>query len=216
MVAKDKIKLVVFDMDGTLTKEPNSWGLIHSKLGVKDDAKKNAELFFSKAIDYARWAELDINLWIKKGVSYQKLKSIVENNVEPVDGAKETISALKSHNIRTLVISSGLTLICNYFKKVLNYDDYVANKLVFDDDLKLKGIEVRVGFNKDIILQNYIKDHDIPLECVASIGDNINDIGLFKITPISIAINPKSNSILKYATHTIFTNNLLRILPILI
>ncbi|MHA1230486.1 MAG: HAD-IB family phosphatase [Candidatus Helarchaeota archaeon] len=216
MVAKDKIKLVVFDMDGTLTKEPNSWGLIHSKLGVKDDAKKNAELFFSKAIDYTKWAELDINLWIKKGVSYQKLKSIVENNVEPVDGAKETISALKSHNIRTLVISSGLTLICNYFKKVLNYDDYVANKLIFDDDLKLKGIEVRVGFNKDIILQNYIKVHDIPLECVASIGDNINDIGLFKITPISIAINPKSNSILKYATHTIFTNNLLRILPILI
>jgi len=47
-----KFKLVIFDVDGTLTKGDNSWKLIHSSLNVYEQAKKHRELFFNHEISY--------------------------------------------------------------------------------------------------------------------------------------------------------------------
>jgi len=216
MAPKNTIKMVVFDLDGTLTKEPNSWGLIHSILGVSNKAKKNAELFFSNKIDYKEWAKLDILLWKKCGLDYFQLKKIVEDYIEAIDGAEETIQELKKHNIKTIVISSGLSIICEHFKKLLNYDKYFANKLIFDKNNKLKDIEINVGFNKDKILLNYLRNNGISIEYVVSVGDNINDIQLFELTPKSIAINPKHDSLKYKATHVIHTSNLTDILKFIL
>ncbi len=216
MTIKNDLKLVVFDLDGTLTKEHNSWGLIHSKLGVEKEAKKNSDLFFSNKIDYFKWAELDINLWKNKGLTSNKLKEIIYNNIKPFKGAKKTIQILKNRNIETLVISSGISMVCEYFKKILDFDNYISNELYFDENNRLKGIKVKVGFNKDVVLQQYIIKKNIPIDKVASIGDNINDIRLFQITPLSIAINPKDISLKKYATYTLYTNNLKKILSLLL
>ncbi|MHA1270108.1 MAG: HAD-IB family phosphatase [Candidatus Helarchaeota archaeon] len=216
MTIKSDMKLVVFDLDGTLTREPNSWGLIHRKLGVIDEALKHAQLFYSNQIDYMKWAELDINLWIKKRANYYQLKKIIEDNIQPINGAEKTINILKRNNIETLVISSGLSIICNYFKKVLNYDEFIANRLIFDDKKLLKGIVVKVGFNKGLILKEYLQNKKIPLDNVISIGDNINDIQLFKVTPYSIAFNPKDKSLKKFATYTLETDNLTDILSFIL
>ncbi|MBD3230930.1 MAG: HAD-IB family phosphatase [Candidatus Lokiarchaeota archaeon] len=210
------IELMIFDMDGTLTKEPNSWGLIHSELQVALQAKKNAELYYSKKIDYIRWAELDISLWVKKQLHYQQLKKIISSKIEPIDGAIETIAELKRNNIKTLIISSGLDIICDHFKKILNYDHYFANRLIFDNYKRLKEIEVIVGFNKDEILKKYLQEHEIPLSKTLSCGDNINDIKLFNCTPISIALNPKDESLEDHATHILYTDNLEDILEIIL
>jgi phosphoserine phosphatase len=211
-----KIELVVFDFDGTLTHEPNSWGLIHKDLGVHDHAKKNADLFFANKIDYLKWAELDINLWKSKKLHYSHLMKVIKEKIKAIDGAKETIRKLKENKIKTLVISSGLDVICDHFKEFLDFDEFYANKLVFDENKILKGIEIMVGFNKDDLLLEFIKKEGISIDNVVSVGDNINDVQLFNITPISIAINPKDNSIIDSASHTIYTEDLQDILDIIL
>jgi len=87
------LKLVVFDVDGTLVKA-HSWQFLHEALDAWDEGKKARafELFFGGNITYEKWAWLDASLW--QGLPLERVKRII--NATPFTyGAKETISILK-------------------------------------------------------------------------------------------------------------------------
>ncbi len=58
------VRLIAFDLEGTLVKSVSSWVELHKRFGTWDTGgREYADLFFSGKIDYARWAELDASLW---------------------------------------------------------------------------------------------------------------------------------------------------------
>jgi len=58
-----KLRLVVFDVNGTLTKVVSSWQFLHERLGTWDKGKQYAEQFFRGVITYEDLARLDASLW---------------------------------------------------------------------------------------------------------------------------------------------------------
>ncbi|MGB2629666.1 MAG: phosphoserine phosphatase, partial [Candidatus Omnitrophota bacterium] len=71
-------KLIVFDIDGTITRHISSWRLIHEKLGLWDIlARKYQEQFLAGKISYRRFCELDAAHW--KGLRVKKLYAIFKN-----------------------------------------------------------------------------------------------------------------------------------------
>ena len=93
-----KYKLVCFDVDGTLVDNLTfSWQIFHDYFQTdrhrREDAKNK---FFNGEITYKQWAEHDIGLWKERNAKKNDFfDAISHNNLKLMEGAIETLSALK-------------------------------------------------------------------------------------------------------------------------
>ncbi len=206
-----KFKLVIFDVDGTLTKENNSWKLIHTSLNVFEKAKTHREMFFNKEISYQKWADLDVGLW--QNVHVSRIEEIL-NQVPLIDGIKETLSILQSRKLKTSLLSSGISLFANKLKKRFGFDYSIANEVIVNKQGYLTGeVFCNVAYNnKDEAISGLLKELNITFPQCIAVGDNENDINLFKKVGLSIAINPQDKKVAKVADVTIIGTDLRKIL----
>lgn len=181
------VKLIAFDLEGTLVKSVSGWVELHKRFGTWEKGREYAELFFSGKIDYVEWAELDASLW--RGHTKDEIMEWVES-VEYMEGARELIDFLRSRNFRIAILSSGLMCLAGKVAKELGVDYVFANELVFDEEGIITGkVKPHVDFrNKGAILRE-LKEKLKPGLTVA-VGDGFNDIAMFKVADVSIAINP--------------------------
>jgi phosphoserine phosphatase len=204
--------LVAFDLDGTLASIWSAWSWIHRLLGTVEDAKPFAEQYFAGEIDYTRWAELDVSLW--KGVKLSRIKEAITKKIEFVQGASELIQTLHSWNVKSAIISSGLTVFTDYAKKVLNVDLSQANLLLTDNQGRIKGVQVKVAYdNKHQVLTDIARRLNIALQNCVAIGDSRNDIPMFQIAGLAIAFNADLEEVKQKATLSITSKNALELLP---
>ncbi|MGD2279477.1 MAG: HAD-IB family phosphatase, partial [Candidatus Omnitrophota bacterium] len=110
-----KYKLIVFDIDGTITRHISSWRYIHEKLGLWDVlARKYQDQFLAGKISYRRFCELDAAHW--KGMPIKKLYGIFRH-VRYSKNAKKAIKKLKKENFKLAAISTGLQFMTERVKK---------------------------------------------------------------------------------------------------
>ena len=85
-----KYKVVVFDIDGTVTKHISSWRYIHEKLGLWDVlAKKYQEQFLAGQISYKKFCQLDAEHW--KGMDNQKIHNVFKK----VEYSKNVVNVIR-------------------------------------------------------------------------------------------------------------------------
>jgi len=97
-----QFKLVIFDLDGTLTQERSIWEYIHKQLGKWCGfAEEYQKRFLAGEISYERFAELDAEVW--KGMSVEELLEIVKK-VPFHRGADELITHFKDKRLKLAVI----------------------------------------------------------------------------------------------------------------
>ncbi|MHA1384584.1 MAG: HAD family hydrolase [Candidatus Helarchaeota archaeon] len=204
-------KLVIFDIDGTLTKEDNSWKLIHTSLNVFDKAQNHRELFFKKKITYQKWADLDVGLWKKVHIS--RIKKILDS-VPLNDGIQETISVLREKKYKLSLLSSGISLLADKLKEKYRFDYSIANKVLIDKNGYLTGeVVCNVAYNnKDTAINGILNDLKINFKQCIAIGDNENDLSLFQKVGRSIAFNPKSSKVKNAADIILYGSDLRKIL----
>ena len=184
---KVEIRLIAFDLEGTLVKSKSSWVELHKRFGTWDKGKEYAERFFRGEFDYQTWADLDASLW--KG---RKREEILEwaNSVEYMGGIEELFEFLRENNFKIAIISGGLMCLAKKVADELNADYVFANELIFDEGGRVTGkVVARVDFqNKGEILAK-LKEELKPSLTIA-VGDGHNDIAMFKVADVSIAVNP--------------------------
>ncbi len=181
------VRLIAFDLEGTLVKSVSSWVELHKKFGTWDKGKEYAELFFSGKIDYVKWAELDASLW--RGHSREEIMEWA-NSVEYMDGAKELIEFLKRNDFKIAILSSGLMCLARRIAGELGVDYVYANELIFDEKGIVTGrMRPLVDFKSKGVILRELKDELKP-ELTVAVGDGYNDISMFREADVSIAINP--------------------------
>lgn len=207
-----KYKAVVFDVDGVLTEIESIWKFIHEKLGTWSIARKYAEMFKRKEIDYVKWAELDVSLW--KGVSFSKILEIIRE-VKLREGGEELIRFLKSKGLKTVAISAGLDVLANHVANVLSIDKVVSNRLVIKNNVVTGEVDVKVLYdNKDVVLENVCRELGIsPLETI-TVGDSEVDLPMMLRSGFSIAVNPTSDKIVKAAKRVVYLRDLRELIPV--
>src|SRR5512136_194846 len=112
LTEKDRFKLVVFDLDGTLTQERSIWEYIHIRLGkwygFAEDYQKQ---FLAGKISYEEFCEQDAQVW--KGMSIEEVIEIAKT-VPFHPGVDELIHYLKQKDLKLAVVSSGLSVLSNW------------------------------------------------------------------------------------------------------
>ncbi|MHA2178333.1 MAG: HAD family hydrolase [Candidatus Thorarchaeota archaeon] len=205
------IKLVVFDVDGTLTKHSSIWWRIHQLFETTAEGKLYYDQYFAGEISYDQWADYDAALWKDKPV-----ETVMETvrNATLVPGAIETIKSLNEHKIETAVLSGGLDIMADDIARRLGIDYVLTNKLHHKNGLLTGTVDNLVAWSGKAKEIGKINDHfDVRLDDTAFVGDGLNDVSVFAVVGLSIAFNPEHQDVADAADVVVHEEDLRSILP---
>ena len=112
-----KIKLAVFDMDGTLLKPRSCRAYIHDHFGT--DNSEMLKQYIERKISDNDFVKADLKLWqdtTEKNVNEEYINSIMDE-IKPMKGAGKLIKTLHSNSIKTVIISGGIQYLANKWAK---------------------------------------------------------------------------------------------------
>ncbi len=208
------IRLVVFDLDGTLTVHNSSWLRLHEAFNTQEKGRAYYDDYFAGRITYQEWAELDAGLW--KGQALSEVQKIAADT-ELMPGTLETIRSLKERNIELAILSGGIDIIACPIAQRVGIDYVLVNKIAHVNGVLTGDVEVHVGWGGKVQeIMQISKEFGIPLTETAFVGDGKNDIPVFSVVGLSIAINPETEEVATAASVVIREKNLRRILPFIL
>ncbi|MFX0107534.1 MAG: HAD family hydrolase [Candidatus Hodarchaeota archaeon] len=204
------VKLVVFDVDGTLTCHSSIWWRLHEHFGTEVEGKLYYDQYFAGEISYKEWAGYDAGLW--KGQSIAEVEELVRTT-KLVPGAVETISKLLNAGIRVAILSGGLDVLAEDVARRIGIDYVLTNRLLHKNGILTGEVEVNVGWGDKVQEIRQICDRfGISLKETAFIGDGRNDLVVFDVVGLSIAFRPEDEEVAEAAMVTIRENDLTLIL----
>ena len=196
-----EIKLVVFDMDGTLLKPRSCWAYIHDYFGT--DNSDMLKRYIERKISDQDFVKADFKLWqdsTEDNVNQEYINKILDN-IEPIKGAKELVETLHSCNIRTAIISGGIHYLADKWAKEWNMDDALANDLIDDKNGELTAIIKSSGHNKGPVMEKMIEKYNFNKNEIAAVGDTVVDIPTFERAGLSIAVNTEDERVISKANY---------------
>jgi len=212
-----KIKLIFFDMEGTLFKKtikfakgntaPSAWTLIAKHLGEKALAEEDItkdKWNNGKYSGYVEWMEETISIHKKYGLTKNFFDNVM-NSIDYHNGVKETFKELNKKEYITALISGGFKAQADRAQKDLKIKhsfaacEYFWNKngTMLHWNLLPCDYEGKVDFMKLIM-----KEHGLSPEECAFVGDGKNDIFLAKEVGTSISFNGPEE-LQRISTHSI-------------
>lgn len=191
-----KYKLIVFDIDGTITRHISSWRYIHEKLRLwSNRAFRYQEDFFAGKISYRKFCELDAAHW--KGMRMTRMRSIFKS-VRYSKNAVRSIAKLKKAGFKLAAVSTGLQFMTDRVRSELKFDYAISNRLASRNGLLTGGVKINLEHGaKHTALAHIYKKFDVKPREVISVGDSEGDIPLAKNSGYSIAFNCSSGELSK-------------------
>ncbi|MCK5150758.1 MAG: HAD family phosphatase [Candidatus Thorarchaeota archaeon] len=208
------IRLVVFDLDGTLTTHNSSWWQLHQHFNTHEEGGFYYDQYFAGEIDYQQWADLDAALW--KG---QKLSDVekLADEAELMPGAIQVVKDLKNSGIQVAVLSGGIDILAERIVKRIGIDYLLVNKIHHENGIITGKVDVNVGWGGKAEEIKQVCDHfNIPLSETAFVGDGKNDIAVFPVVALSIAFNPEDDEVAEAASVVIRKKDLREVLSVIL
>jgi len=200
-------KLVIFDLDGTLTQERSIWEYIHKKLGKwYGFAVEYQNQFLAGKISYEEFCERDAQVW--KGMKVEELLEIVKT-VPFHPNVDELIDYLKYRGLKLTMISSGLSILSDWVHQRYGFDYSVSNDLLHEDGILTGKVKIQVYYDKKAEwVKRILKKFDVRPEEVIAIGDSKGDMDMFHMVGFSVAFNSSCSDLDQIANLCISTQNL--------
>ena len=171
------LKLAVFDFDSTLM-DGETIDFFAEELGLGEKVAAITEEAMSGRLDF--FESLQQRVGLLKGLDFSIVEKI-SHNLPYMNGAVETIKALKEKGMIVVCFSGGFRTATSYAKDILGYDADFSNALHVKDG-KLTGLvggDMMFNYSKgDMLtrLQNILGvSEDETLVC----GDGANDLSMF-------------------------------------
>ena len=213
-----RFDLVAFDVDGTLVhhaEDKTVWEVLnHHFTGSDDQNALRWDLYRTGKLSYAEWVALDIASWRDAGATRETIIGSFAS-LTLVEGARETLSELKSRGARLAVISGTLDLLLDTLFPDHPFDEVYSNRIVFDGEGRISHWHA-TPFDMDgkgVALRSIALREDIPLARCAFVGDHANDLAAARLAGFSIAFNPKSAELEAAASAIVRSRDLRDILP---
>ena len=209
--------LVIFDMDGVLTRDRSSWTFVHDMMGVSNE--HNLKAFIEGRIDEDEFIRSDIALWkgVDPDINIRKIARFFKE-LRLIDGIQETVACLHYNKIRCVICSGGIDLAAKMISDEYGFDDYAAVTLLTDENGRLTG-EGKKGVDlsdKGVSTRAFIEKYGTTPERTVSIGNSFTDIKMFENTGLSIAFNPEDDATRNAADHIIESKNIADVLDLII
>lgn len=189
MERKPGIKLVVFDMDGTLVYHTTSMIQLTRFMHDSDIMEIIEHKYRNSILSYRE--VVDISAVLLKGLSLLDGQKVYRK-ISKISNIKQVVEKLHSAGIPCILLTNGPSFMAEFFKQEFNFDSVSGTGIQFKRG-KCTGKVKRYFEGKAEFVKNYCKKHHIPLSSVIAIGDSISDAELFGVLGKSIAINYDHN-----------------------
>jgi phosphoserine phosphatase len=192
-------KLAVFDVDGTLTREPSVWEYLHKKLGIwESEGLPNLKGFLKNDFDYNEFARRDAEGY--KGYSYDRLSALV-NSIPRREGIAACFDGLRGMGLTIALLSTGLDILLD---AIPGADIRLANELIFEDGLCTGKVRVNIPiYEKYAAYKSLLARMNIlPCQVIVA-GDSEGDMEMMQAADLAIAVAPVSDSVAEAATFCI-------------
>ena len=210
-----RIRLAVFDMDGTLLQARSCWAHIHEHF--ETDNSEMLRQYIEHKVTDEEFVQADIDMWeknSKRHVNEEYINSILDE-ISPVEGARELIVALHREGIQTAIISGGIQYLADKWAKKWNMKEAIANELIDGDNGHLKCVIGASGHAKGPVMDKLMGKLGIPREEAAAIGDTVVDIPLFERAALGIAVNTENSKVIERADYHLKENDLRKLIPVI-
>lgn len=199
-------RLIILDIDGTITRHISSWRYIHEKMGLwTNRAFRYQEDFFAGKISYKRFCRLDAAHW--KGISEKKIRKIFAS-VAYSKNAARCIRKLKKNGFKLAAISTGLQYIPERLQKEFDFDYILSNRLLSRKGILTGGVGIRLAHGaKHKVLHMIFKKFKVLPHEVISVGDSEGDMPLARDSGYSIAFNSSSKKLSKIVNYNCRTKD---------
>jgi phosphoserine phosphatase len=199
-------KLVVFDIDGTITSHVSSWRYIHEKLGLWDVlARKYQEQFLAGKISYKRFCELDAAHW--RGIEESEIRKVFKE-VKYSKNAVKVLKKLKAEGYCLAAVSTGLQFMAERLKSEMGFDKIICNRLNVRLGKMTGGVTINISHGaKGYVLRRMLKAFRVKPSDMIAVGDSEGDIPMMRIAGYSIAFNSCSEELSKSADYVCVTKD---------
>ena len=189
-----RYKLIVFDIDGTITRHISSWRYIHERLNIWDAlAHKYQDRFLAGKISYRKFCELDATHW--KGMDEAKLRRIF-GEIKYSRNAPRAIKLLKKRGFKLVAVSTGLQFMTDRVRKELGFDYVLGNRLGVRKGRLTGGVTVNISHGaKGRTVAKILRRFSVKPREMIAVGDSDGDIPMMKIAGHSIAFNPAGEKV---------------------
>ena len=171
------LKLAVFDFDSTLM-DGETIDFFADELGIGKEVADITEEAMSGRLDF--FESLQKRVGLLKGLDYSVVQKISQN-LPYMNGAKETITALKEKGMTVVCFSGGFRSATGHAKNILGYDADFSNVL-HEKNGKLTGLvggDMMFNYSKGDMLERLQNILNItPAETLVC-GDGANDLSMF-------------------------------------
>jgi phosphoserine phosphatase len=212
MERNQNYKLVIFDLDGTLTRERSIWEYIHEHLGKwYGFADKYQERFLAGEISYEKFCELDAQVW--KGMKIEELVEIAKT-VSFYPGADELIHYLRSKGLKLAMVSSGLSVLSDWVHQRYGFDYSVSNKLIEENGILTGKVRIQVYYDqKAKWVRKILEQFEVRPDETIAIGDSLGDKDMLQMAGYSVAFNSSCQDLEEIADICVRNQNLADIIP---
>ena len=205
-----KKKILICDMDSTIIKE-ESLDEIAEDAGIGDEIKNITKKAMKGELDFK-----DALLKRIKLLNNYPLENIFTLNpkIRFNDGAKELVRKMKSKSCITVLISGGFSPSVSYVAKRIGFDYYHCNNFLYKKNngkIVLNGCVQNPILDKNSkldITKCYLKNFNLTLNDVISVGDGANDVNLIKHSGIGISY--KGKQVLNKVANIVFNHTNLK------
>jgi len=201
---KPKIKLIFFDMDGTIFNNgltdsyghtaPSTWTILAKHLGKKalEEEEKTKEKWTNKEYrGYLDWMEDTIRIHRKYKLNKDFFYKVI-NSIPYFKGVKETMKILKKRGIKFALVTGSFKELADRVIRDLRFVHVFASCEYFWDkkgkliswNLLPCDYEGKVDFMRLVM-----EEHGLTINECAFVGDGRNDIPLAQFVGTSIAFN---------------------------
>lgn len=213
-----RIRLVAFDLDGTLIEGTVFiWQTLHDWFGSDAERRRRAaDAFRSGRITYRQWFEEDLQLLRLAGADRAGMVEAI-SSLRPAAGARQTLEELRRRGYRLAILSGSLDLALEHFYPPALFDHVFINRIFFDESGRISGGEP-TPFDLDLKaegLRHLAAREELSLEECAFLGDNVNDLEVMRVAGLSLAIDAKDPRLVEVADLAIDRGEIKTILSVL-
>ncbi len=210
------LRLVAFDMDGTLVDVSSSFAAVHEHFGERNP--DGLRRFLANEIDDAEFIRSDIAIWRRHApdLAVEDLERILEG-VPLMPGARRLFDGLRARGVRTVIVSGGIDLLARRVARELGIDLALANGFRVAPDGRLTGEGIiRVPIHgKEKVLAALQEQLGIGPPETASVGNSEIDVGLFRRSRLGVAFLPEDAAVRRGANAIVTERDLSKVLDAL-